>query len=299
MRGFQCPTRFRQRLAIAAGAVSVLALVAQAASAFNFFGIYWEMKKGGRYEAVALGIPGSDIQKAFDMHADEGKVPTRFEGYEADGKPFFNLVFRKKGGGAWAARHGMSGKGFQNFFDEQAGRGRCLRSLDVYRSGSSARYVAIFKTNNCSNQVVYHGVSRNEHQARFNDITQKGWVPVNVSVAIVDRKRVYAAFYVKKKGPFVARSLMTANDLGQENRKQFEAGLRPVYLNAYTNESGKVYFSAIWRDVRDAKVSVGGKDTAGLLAVADEATENGLVTRYVTGYGVSGKHRFHVALIKP
>ena len=47
---------------------TILALTALPLSAqnFSFFGTYWETEQGKSYEAVGLGIPASDMQKAFE-----------------------------------------------------------------------------------------------------------------------------------------------------------------------------------------------------------------------------------------
>ena len=283
--------------------VTVLAIglpVALTAQSFGFFGTYWETRIGRSYEAVGLGIPASDMQAAFEVHADDGYEMTALDAYDQGGDAYFNFVFRTRTSSAWTARWGMSGAGYQEFFDAQTGLGRCLRSLDIYRRGDRLRYAAVFKSHQCRAQRAYHGLSAAEHQDRFDAWSADGWAPVNVSVVTVNNgERRYAAFYERRPGGFLARSFLTRDQLAEEDATQRAAGRHIVYLNAYTHDQGQLpRFAAIWRPVsepHEAWANIGGPQVTEL---GDEMHQSGRYVRYLTGYGVGTGHRYDLAVIR-
>ncbi len=271
-----------------------------AAHAFNFFGTYWETQKGKSYEAVGLGIPASDMQKAFDLHTADGYEMTRLDGYDVGGKVYFNFVFRTRTSSSWTAKFGLTGSSYQKYFDNQFQAGRCLRSLDVYRQGNSPRYAAVFKKARCKPQTAYHGLNAAQHQAKFDDLTAKGWDPVNVSVVSINGQRRYAAFYEKRPGGTALKSFLTRDQLDQQDAQRKSDGWRLVFMDAYTHDQGQLpRFSAIWRKVSKPNktwANIGGPQVADL---GDEMSDSGRYVRYLTGYGVGQGHRFDVAVIKP
>ncbi len=284
---------------ILALAMSLAISLPTSLAAFSFHGTYWEVKKGKSYEAVGLGIPASDMQEAFDIHVDDGYEMTLLDAYDVGGHTFFNFVFRNKTSSTWTARFGLSGGQYQDFYDRQTDRGRCLRHLDVYRQGNRARYLAIFKTHRCKPQRAYHGLSASDHQAKFDQWTGQGWDPVNVSVTSINGKRIYAAFYEKRPGGTFLKSFLTHDRLAEEDAKQRAKGRHIVYMDAYTHDQNTLpRISAIWREVsKPAKpwINFVSQQVNGL---ADDA-QSGRYIRYVTGYSLQNSHRFNGALYKP
>lgn len=281
---------------ILSAAMAMIFLVSPALSqSFSFFGTYWENRHGKSYEAVGLGIPASNMQKAFDAHADDGYEMTLIDGYDVEGQVFFNFVFRTRTSSSWVARSDLSHSAFQDVFDAQIDKGRCLRSLDVYRKNGRPRYAAIFKSHKCVPQRAYHGASAQTHQDRFEAFTSNGWDPVNVSVISIDGTRTYAAFYEKRRGASPLKSFLTRDALAEFDAKQNEKGRHIVYLNAYTHDQNKLpRFSAIWRKVRepvDARANLGGPQVADL---GQDMHQSRKYVRYLTAFGLQGSHRYDI-----
>ena len=267
---------------------------------FIFSGTYWETGGGHTYEAVGLGIPASDMKKAFRIHTDDGLEMTHIDVYDVEGSNFFNFVFNKRTSRSWIARWGMSGGKYQEVFDNNVAAGRCLRALDIYRKGSSPRYAAIFKKKGCKPQAAYHGLTSQQHQQEFNTLTDAGWDPVTISVVSIDGQRIYAAFYEKQNGGFVTRSFLTRDQLAEEDAKQIAAGRRIVHMDAYTHDQGQLpRFAAIWRKVgkpSNAWANIGGPQVFDVGSAMHGAGE---YVRYLTGYGAGSGHRFDLSVFRP
>ncbi len=272
-----------------------------AADNFSFFGTYWETGQGKTYEAAGLGIPGTDMQKAFRTHTDDGLEMTHIDVYDVEGKNFFNFVFNTRTSTSWTARWGMNGSTYQSVFDSNVGAGRCLRALDIYRKGSQPRYAAVFKTRGCKPQAAYHGLTVQQHQEKFDSLTRNGWDPVSISVvSLNDGKRLYAAFYEKRPGTFKSRSFLTRDQLAEESAKQAQAGRRIVHMDVYTHDQGQLpRFAVIWRKAtKPAKewANIGGPQ---VLDAGQEMHGSGHYVRYLAGYGVGSGHRFDLAAFRP
>lgn len=272
------------------------------AQSFNFFGTYWSTGSGKSLEQVGLGIPASQMQVAFESHTKDGLEMNLIDGYDVNGKVFFNFVFRARTSKNWNARFGLTASQYQQFFDKNVASGRCLRHLDVYRNGSGKiRYAAIFKSDGCVPQVAYHGVSPEKHKNTFNGLVKNGWVPINVSATSVNGKRTIAAFYEKRKGAFSLKSFLTTDGIGEHDAKMKKKGLRIVYMDAYLHDQNNLpRYSAIWRKVGKAdKVghNLGGPQVSDL---GNEMHDSGRYVRYLTGFGFAPEsHRYNVAAYKP
>ena len=262
---------------------------------------YWETKRGRSYEATGLGVPDSDYQKAFNVHARHGFELFLVDGYDLEGRTYMNFVFRTATGTPWRARHGLNASAYQQEFDKQVKHGPyCLRWVDSYLKGHSIRYAVVFTRNNCRGQVAYHGYSPSQHQKRFENLSKNGWSPVNVSVASVNGNRYYTAFYEKRRGGHLLKTFLTRDQFARLNEQQKKAGRRLAYMNAYIHDKGVLpRFVGIW----NSKVS-GGEYLPNvygpkMMDQGNRLGKKGYYVRFVTGYGVGSGHRFDAFWYKP
>jgi hypothetical protein len=248
----------------------------------------------GWAEIARHGIPAANYQLEFERIYKSGYRPVWVDGYDVNGDTFFNVIFRPAAGVVWAARHGLTASSYQSTFDTFTKQGFRLVHIESYLSGGDVRYAPIFVKSPGAAFTAYHGLSAADHQKAFNDLTSKGWRPVNVSPVSVSGARIYAALYEQKDvGSFWVKSFLTPAEYQTEFDANAGAGRHLAYLNAYTHE-GAPRISAIWhqKPAVNALVARHGLTGSQYQTEFDTQLSAGFLTRAVTGYEDGGGHRF-------
>lgn len=253
----------------------------------------------GWAEVARHGIPEASYQTEFDRIATSGYRLVWVDGYDVNGKTFFNVIFRPADGTPWVARHGLSSADYQKAFDEWVEKGFRLKHVESYLSGGSIRYAAIFTKptpppfTGQTPFTAYHGRTADQHQKLFDDLTKDGWRPVNVSAVSVGGNRSYAALYEKRDvGSFFVKSFLTPAEYQTQFDANVQAGRKLVYLNAYTHQGGP-RISAIWHQKAPPQwVARHGLTSGEYQTEFDKWLGQGFLTRAVTGYEQNGGHRF-------
>ena len=105
-------------------------------------------------------------------------------------------VFEQGAIGPWVARHGLTAAQYQAAFDEYLGQGYALNWVSGYFNGSQDLYAAIWvKDASIPAWQARHGLTSDQYQAFFNQVTSQGYKPIVVcgySDGAVDR---YAAIF--------------------------------------------------------------------------------------------------------
>jgi hypothetical protein len=244
-------------------------------------------------ELARHAIPESAYQTEFDHIVSSGYRLVWIDGYDVNGKTFFNVIFRASDGVAWSARHGLSGSDYQKAFDEHMQKGFRLAHIESYLSGGSVRYAPIFVKSAGAAFTAYHGRTADQHQQLFDDLIKDGWRPVNVTAVSPGGARMYAALYEKKDvGSFFVKSFMTPPEYQTQFDANVQAGRKLAYLNAYTHQ-GSPRIIAIWQSKAGSPfVARHGLTSAQYQAEFDKNLANGFLTRAVTGYEENGGQRF-------
>jgi hypothetical protein len=244
--------------------------------------------KSGSKEFSKHGLPAEDYQCQVDQAVDAGYELNWVDGFDANGKLYFNVVFRPKSGGNWATFHNLTGAQYQSKVDQYVGNDYAINQTESYKVGNDVRYAVIFKKEVGPKITAYHGNSASEHQDKFDDLTSKGWRPINISVVSVGGQLKYTALYEKTDiGSFVAKSFLTPTEYQQQANENTDKGRQIAYLNAYIH-NGNPYFSAIWNSKTTGSFKAKHGLSGGTYQTEwQSATSSGLLTRNVTGY-VSG-----------
>ena len=246
-------------------------------------------------EVTRNGVPEAGYQAEFDKAVSSGYHPVWVDGYEVNGQVFFNAIFHPNNGSAWAARHGMTAAQYQAEFDARTQQGFHLHQIETYMSGAEVRYASIFMNGAASARTAYHGLSAEQHQARFNALTAEGWRPVNISVVSPGGHRSYACLYEKRDvGAFFAKSFLTPAEYQVQFTANTGAGRKLVYLNAYRH-AGTPHFTAIWQEKALPVLARHGQDAAQFQAEFNKQMAEGRATRMLTGYEENDGHRFGAA----
>ncbi len=239
------------------------------------------------------GIPSNKYQKEFNKLTSSGYRLEWIDGYDVNGRAFFNVIFRYNNGVRWVARHGLNGRQYQDIFDKYTKQGYRLVHIESYLD-KGIRYAPIFVRDKGPSFVAYHHYSANEHQEEFEKLSSKGWVPINVSVVSTRGNRYYTALYEKKKvGSFYLKSFMTPSDYQKEFNINKASGRTLVYLNAYTHDNSPRLI-AIWhKNVSyNSLVAKHGLTSNQYQEKFDTYLSKGFLTQAVTGYEQNNSHRF-------
>ncbi len=239
----------------------------------------------GFAEIARHGIPASEYQFTFDHITKSGYRPVWVDGFEVNGKNYFNAIFRPADGVAWVARHGLTAAQYQDEFDLRTPQGYRPLQVESYTDGAAIRYAVILVKQAGPEWVAYHGKSANEHQALFDTLTATGFRPINNSVVAPGGQRSYTSFYEKKfVGSFIAKSFLTSSEYQDAYDANKAAGRQLVYLNAY-EYSGGVRYTAIWHSaVAGVPAARHGLTGAEYQDQWEHWTGLDFLTRCVTGY---------------
>ncbi len=198
-------------------------------------------------EVAKHGIAHDKYQEEFNKIWTCDYYPVWVDGFDVNGKTYFNVIFRPSKNVAWVARHDMGGKKYQAEFDTWHKAGYRLININSYLLKGKLRYAAIWKKDSSVKWMAYHGRPLAWHEANFEKHHKAGWVPTNVSCTNVGSKTYVAALWEKKKtGGFYLRpdmDLQAFKDAFKEytDKKKFKL----IYLDAYL-KGGKPRLSGIW-----------------------------------------------------
>ncbi|CAM3458705.1 peptidoglycan DD-metalloendopeptidase family protein [Aequorivita lipolytica] len=200
-----------------------------------------------RGEIARHGIDQANYQDEFNKIWTCGYYPVWVDGFDVNGKTYFNVIFRPSKNVAWVARHNMDGKKYQAEFDTWHKAGYRLININSYLLSGKLRYTAVWKKDSSVKWMAYHGQTLAWHEANFEKHHKAGWVPTNVSCVNVGSKTYVAALWEKKNtGGFYLRpdmDLQAFKDAFKDytDKKKFKL----VYLDAYL-KGGKPRLSGIW-----------------------------------------------------
>lgn len=247
----------------------------------------------GQREVARHGVPAADFQCLFDQAVDAGYALKWIDGFDHQGKVYYNAVFGPAAGTASAAFFGLDAAQFQKRFDEFTTKGYRPHQVESYASGGKVRYAAIFDNGRGPAYSAYHGLSASDHQKRMDELVAAGYRPRNVSVVSIGGKRSYTTLYGKTDlGGWQARSQLTASEYQKAFEDNQAKGRRLVYLDAHVHE-GQPHYSAIW----SSKPATVPKARHGLTGSQYQmewqaSTAAGMSTAGVTGYGTGDGARY-------
>ena len=240
------------------------------------------------------GVAAAEYQFVLEHIAASGYRPVWIDAYDVGGRTFFNLICRPRDGVAWVARHGLTAAAYQAEVDRRADDGWRLAHVESYRNGTSTRYAAIFRRQNGPQWSAYHGLSADQHQSRFEELSAQGLRPINVSVVSAGGGLRYTALYERAEvGSFKLASKLTAAQYQVQTDANRAAGRGLAYLNAYVHD-GSPRFSAIWTAAAadGGFLARHGMSSSAYQNEFDEQAGSPRTLRLVTGYEDQGRHRF-------
>ena len=130
-----------------------------------------------------MASPEAQYQKYALELGEHGSFPDWLDFYTVGSDVYVNVIFRPTQLD-WLARHDLSGAAYQELYDEHVKRGPFkLKQVDSYVKQGQLRYAVVLVKGNSAEMPAYHGVTAEEHQQKFEDLTAKGYVPMNIAVS--------------------------------------------------------------------------------------------------------------------
>ncbi len=247
-------------------------------------------------EVAKHGVAHNNYQAEFDKIWTCGYYPVWVDGFDVNGKTYFNVIFRPSKNVAWEARHDMDGKKYQAEFDTWYKAGYRLININSYLLNGKVRYAAVWKHDNSVKWMAYHGQTLAWHEANFEKNHKAGWIPTNVSCVCVGTKTYVTALWEKKDtGGFYLRPDMDLQGFKDAFKDYTDSKkFKLVYLDAYMKE-GKPRLSGIWYKNVPEYNSWWEKHHLSESQYQTEYTSmlaNGYLTRCVAGYEDGNKAHY-------
>jgi hypothetical protein len=194
------------------------------------------------------GLTAADYQATFNQLTAEGYRPMLVNGYATAAGPRFACIFEQGASDPWVARHGLTASQYQAAFDELAGQGYALDWISGYFDGGQDLYAAIWrKQPGAPAWQARHGLTADQYQAFFTDVTAQGYKPVVVCGYSDGAQDRYAAIFRKIAGapPWQARHGLTPEQYQETFDQLVAQGYRLELVNGYST-GGRDRIAAIW-----------------------------------------------------
>jgi CubicO group peptidase (beta-lactamase class C family) len=194
------------------------------------------------------GLTAADYQTTFNQLTAQGYHPVLVNGYATSAGPRFACIFQQGATGQWVARHGLTAVQYQSAFDQFVEQGYALDWVSGYFDGSQDLYAAIWsKHASIPAWQARHGLTADQYQAFFNQVTGQGYKPVVVcgySDGAVDR---YAAIFRQISGApaWQARHGLTPAQYQATFDQLVAQGYRLELVSGYSTR-GVDHIAAIW-----------------------------------------------------
>jgi CubicO group peptidase (beta-lactamase class C family) len=196
--------------------------------------------------AARHGLTSVQYQQEFNTFAGAGFRLTAISGYVVGGQVRYAALWRKLGGPAWVARHGLSSAGYQKAFDAYAKQGFRLVYVDGYEVKGKDRYAAIWEKRAGPPWLARHGLTGSQYQSYFKRATRRRYRLVHVSGYTRAGSPRYAAIFERSKGPaWVAHHGMTSAVYQKKYDEYVKKGFRLKTVSGL-HSGGKDYYAALW-----------------------------------------------------
>jgi Bacterial tandem repeat domain 1 len=140
------------------------------------------------------GLNSSDHQSLIDTLPAQGFRPIHVSAYSVGGTPYFASIWLQDNTD-WVARHGLSADDYQAAFDQFNAQGYRLIDISGYDDNGQTRYAAIWDRSAGPAWAARHGLSADDHQAAFDQLTAQGFRPLRINGYAVAGSEYYASIW--------------------------------------------------------------------------------------------------------
>jgi hypothetical protein len=141
-------------------------------------------RSGEGFSVVHLGGDGEEnanvtfvLLDGFCTAGSDGIVCTREMALEPETSesPRYAAIWEETSGQPWCAQHGLTSDQYQKAFDSLTGKGFRLTQVSGYSIGGEDRYAAIFEQRPGPPFTARHGLTSDQYQKAFEELTGKGF----------------------------------------------------------------------------------------------------------------------------
>lgn len=252
--------------------------------ASDLFVAAWD-RTGGPAWTARHGLSHAAYQSTFEQMTGQGFRPRCVSGYtHSGGEAFYTAIWDKGGGGAWAARHGLSPADYQATFNQLVPQGFRPTCVSGYSTFGQERYAAIFEQGPGPAWVARHGLTSAAYQQAYDRLVPQGYRPRWVSLHAAGGQERYTGVWEQRGGPaWVARHGLdeagfhaVSNDLEPKGFVLVCAGACAV--------GGRDRYVGVWEQTNVVQTSQHGLTPAALQAGYDQLVPQGYRPRFVAGY---------------
>ena len=150
---------------------------------------------------------------------------------------------------AWQARHGLTNAAYQAAFDELGAQGYRLIDVSGYFVNGEERYTGIWEQSPGPAWVGRHGLTAEDHQRAFDELTGQGFAPTVVCGYNVGGAARFASIWEQRpRGLMQVRHGISGDDMQALYDTLLPENYVPTDLSAYVID-GQARYTAIWEQI--------------------------------------------------
>lgn len=210
------------------------------------FNVVFRPAGGVAWQAVH-GLTAAQYQQRFDAFTRDGFRPVLAESYRDDGSTRYAAIFRKTGGPAFRAYHGLSASEHQQRMDQWSAQGFRPRTVAVTEGGGKPRYTAIYEQAGGGKWLAKSRLTPEEYQRLFDTEGAAGRRPVYLNAYGLDGRIYYSAiFSATPAGAIQARHGLSGAQYQDAWKSATDAGYLTRVVTGYA-AGGQPRYAAVWR----------------------------------------------------
>ena len=177
----------------------------------------------------------------------------------------------------WVARHGLSSSAYQAAFNQFVGQGFRLRCVSGHAGPDGvSRYAAIWDQSPSGAWVARHGLSPQQYQTSFNQLTAQGFRPRLVNAHAIGNQERYACIFEKVGGPpWAARHGLDGTQYQQVFNQLTAQGYRLRWLSVHAMGSTLRYACVFQQGAGPAWVGRHGLEESAFRTISSQLAAQG------------------------
>jgi len=140
-------------------------------------------QSSGPPRIAKLGLTSDQYQQTFNQLTAPAQSYRLVDvsGYDINGQAHYAAIFEQSSGPAWVSFHGLTSDQYQQTFTQWTGQGYRLLHLSGYSINGQAQYAVIFEQSTGLPRIAKLGLTSDQYQQTFNQLTGQGYQLVDVS----------------------------------------------------------------------------------------------------------------------
>lgn len=233
------------------------------------------------------GLTSGQLQGVFNELNPDVYRMVKISVYEQDHQPTYAGIWQRRGGNEWHARNDMTADQYQAAVDRFSEKDLRPAHVSVANVRNQPVFAAIFELQPGLPWEARHGLTPEEYQALFADLSEKGYRLRCLAGYEVDRQPRFACVWDQYEGPvWQAWHGLTTDEYQQKFHELSDKGFRLIQSCGYSI-AGTPYFAGIWEESLGRAIEARhGISTGDYQAGFDDLSAAGFRLVDVSGYSV-------------